>query len=313
MPPGDPLAVTHVWRSRGAAEANFVKAVASLRVGAAGHQTHPGLQLVLSAKGPVPLVEPRFRGAVLMQATTSGWLGSDADAIDHVNVVTFRTMAPVRPMPPGAKCEVHGQGFILHAAVAGEPAKTSVRTLAMTLREPEATRAISSPSQVGAPPVQRTVPNHVAALRMSNLDETAPILNPIKVADVLPFSGSTGDETLQALAKAPLPAANAGFSSNAASPDETVMLPPNARAPGGPGMPFLSLEQYAELRAHLLVFGENHEPTLLRFGLLTQESRELLKLRFLAIFAADEVTRDRFVVRMQELATQLRSKSGSPK
>ncbi len=70
----------------------------------------------------------------------------------------------------------------------------------------------------------------------------------------------------------------------------------------------LTIDEYAELRAHLLVFGENHEPTLKRFGLLSEASRELLKLRFLSAFSTDDALRDRFVAKMQQLAAELRAK-----
>ena len=148
-----------------------------------------------------------------------------------------------------------------------------------------------------------------------NPDETLPITGPVKVDDVLPFSGSTGDETLQALFRSPSPAALAPSAGSDALMDETVMLPPTAgsasRGPAAPAIPVMTVERYAELRAHLLVLGEDHEPTLQRFGLGSRDARELLKLRFVSMFAADVALRDRFVVRMQELAADLRRKEKS--
>ena len=330
LPQGGPGAVTHVLRMRSVAGVSFASAVAALRVGSAPGENGelPGIELTLEISSSVDLAAAAFCKAAMTETTTHGWLGQEADLVDDVNVVSFRSEAPTRKLPMGASCEPLGHGFLLRSIGSFTDATaitSSVGTLAMALREPSLTDAF--PAQVVLPPEPRQLllsqPSHrdVAPPPLVQLqrpsvaeldpDETAPILGPLKVTDLLPFSGSTGDETLQALFRSPSPAELAPPSRSEASTDETVMLPPTAGTSGlraGLSIPVMTVERYAELRAYLLVLGEDHEPTLQRFGLQSRDARELLKLRFVSMFATDEALRDRFVARMQELAAALRTK-----
>jgi hypothetical protein len=61
-----------------------------------------------------------------------------------------------------------------------------------------------------------------------------------------------------------------------------------AAAPDAPVVPGdLSVEQYAELRAHLTIRGEDHMETLARFGIKTHAAKEALQARFAARFQQD--------------------------
>lgn len=333
LPQGRPGAVTHVLRLGPMAGAAFTSAVASLRVGSAERATDAGLELRLIVGDPIPVVEARFRKAVSMQATTGGWLGHDADRVDDLNVISFCSTAPTRRLPLGATCEPLGHGFLLRSIGSFEDAAamtSSVKALAIALRQPEPERSpvhahmtpapepLQPPRVELAPVIVAPVPP--AAISEPNLDETLPITGPVRLSGELPFSGSTGDETLQALFRSPSPAELAPSTGSGPPTDETVMLPPNAGASAasagagrtGLSVPVMTLERYAELRAHLLVFGEDHAATLQHFGLRSHQDRELLKLRFASIFTSDEARRDRFVARMQVIAAQLRAAGKKP-
>jgi len=72
-------------------------------------------------------------------------------------------------------------------------------------------------------------------------------------------------------------------------------------------VPLLSLDEYAELRARLTVYGETHAPTLARFGVTLEQVREALRRRFADYFQRDKAAQAQFIAAMQVAVTRVRA------
>ncbi len=102
--------------------------------------------------------------------------------------------------------------------------------------------------------------------------------------------------------------------------DQTAMIPLAAIVPAGTGtfrdqlgslvVPVLTLEEYAELRARLTIFGEGDELTLKRFGVSSSEIREALRMQFNEQFQRDPSAQQRFLSAMQLAMARARSERG---
>ena len=75
-------------------------------------------------------------------------------------------------------------------------------------------------------------------------------------------------------------------------------------------VPVLTLEEYAELRARLTIFGEGDELTLKRFGVSSSEIREALRMQFNEQFQRDPSAQQRFLSAMQLAMARARSERG---
>jgi hypothetical protein len=308
----------------------FANAVATLRVGA-GSQPGAELELELNQELELAEVEVALTKSLRAAITTRAWAGQQAWAVDGFNVFSFQRNVRAGRLPKGASSTVVGSGVLIRACELGASEtqqRESVRALVSALASPEPIAAsfgdgrpadvapVASSAQLVVPP-QVSQPARVVQ-SVVNLDETAPIPASYAGPVPLPFTGSLSQEQVDALFQVSKRAA--GSAKAQPNPDETVMLPPVevAHREGGTlrekftpvAVPILSMDEYAALRAALLVHGEEHLPTLTRYGLVSVEARELLRQRFNAAFQRDESLRERFVVTMQEQVRLLRAKGG---
>ena len=265
--PGRPNAATHRFTLRGTARAQFVKAEVTL---------HVGLEVpsVVRLESELSLSELQ-QGFALVAASgalTTGSAGDPACRIGALNQLCFLSTLPAADLPPGAVCTPSSHGVLLLACSMGaEP--TSVRPAVEALGH-----ALKSPRPLGrsAVPFESALPMRPAfaepparvALEVDP-DETVPIPLGLSFSGAMPFSGTTGDETLERLFARPaadLIADEAGA---------TVALPITG---GSSRVPVLSLEEYVELRALLTLFGTEHEATWARFGLHEKQRIGISKL-----------------------------------
>ncbi len=133
----------------------------------------------------------------------------------------------------------------------------------------------------------------------------------------LPFEGSLSREALQEMLSRPAPAPAPEQSDHVSSAaHETALLPQLTLVAATSGtfrdrlaaivVPVMSLEDYAELRARLTVFGETHEPTLKRYGVVASEARDALRAQFAEQFQRDASLQERFLTAMQAAMSRAR-------
>jgi len=177
--------------------------------------------------------------------------------------------------------------------------------------EPAPTRA--SPPEPGSPIATPTYLKQESPLLAPTQpdapldpDATLPIPIPVATRPALPFSGDNSVSRLRELAEqAPRP------NDLALSPDETVIAPVqvalvspasgsfrDALAPVV--VPQLSLAAYADLRARLVVFGEDHDPSLRHYGVVSTAAKEAVERGFRARFENDAELRGRFESAIRE-------------
>jgi len=65
-------------------------------------------------------------------------------------------------------------------------------------------------------------------------------------------------------------------------------------------VPQLSLAAYADLRARLVVFGEDHDPSLRHYGVVSTAAKEAVERGFRARFENDAELRGRFESAIRE-------------
>ncbi|MBK6514942.1 MAG: hypothetical protein IPG04_12650 [Polyangiaceae bacterium] len=143
-------------------------------------------------------------------------------------------------------------------------------------------------------------------------DETLPIPTSLATRPALPFAGMTSLERLAWLSSERGPSTIP----EDANPDETLPIPRSAPSPGtgtfrdrlgAVEVPVLSLDEYVELRARLLVCGEDHAPTLARFGVLVRPVHAALKARFAEYFERAPEARAAFVDALAARVAELRA------
>jgi hypothetical protein len=133
----------------------------------------------------------------------------------------------------------------------------------------------------------------------------------------LPFGGTLSREALEEMLSRSAPgAAREPSHQGLADASETALLPQLTLVAttsgtfrdqlGAVAVPAMSLEDYAELRARLTVFGESHEPTLKRFGVVAHEAREALRTQFAEQFKRDAQAQERFLAAMQTAMARAR-------
>jgi hypothetical protein len=164
----------------------------------------------------------------------------------------------------------------------------------------------------------------------------APLLDPDVTQDPiprspvsLPFRRSLVREVFEEPAEQPLTKPVAApqtsgtetpLGAQAIDVDQTAMIPLAAIVPAATGtfrdqlgslvIPVLTLEEYAELRARLTIFGEGDELTLKRFGVSASEVREALRVQFNEQFQRDPSAQQRFLSTMQLAMARARSERG---
>jgi hypothetical protein len=90
------------------------------------------------------------------------------------------------------------------------------------------------------------------------------------------------------------------------------VIPPVARMPPGANplvVPDLSLADYAALRAHLTVRGEEDPETWKHFGVTSPAVKQALQDRFAARFRQDPAAQAQFVDRLKTLVAELRARA----
>lgn len=138
-------------------------------------------------------------------------------------------------------------------------------------------------------------------------DATATIAVPVALGRAIPFSGDRSEAHLRELAAQPLPPRG----DRPTGPDETVLAPQqvlletiasgsfrDALAPVV--VPKLTVADYADLRARLVVFGEDHLPSLRHHGVMSGAAKEALERAFRVQFEADTALRGRFEATIRE-------------
>ncbi len=78
---------------------------------------------------------------------------------------------------------------------------------------------------------------------------------------------------------------------------------------GGGEPPALTLEEYATLRAHLTMRGEEDQATWKQFGIGSLAMKEGLQATFSARFREDPEARERFVELVRRMVTDLRAQT----
>ncbi len=306
--PGRPNAATHRLVLRDVPHAQFASAEVTLHVGS---EVASVIRMV--GMRPLPEVQDGFAQVAASRAVTSGWAGDPSATVRGLNQLSFRREAPSGTLPAGAACIPGPHGVLLMAcssAVAAESVRASVEALAgafsrarpadfVGIRAEESWVGAAAHVEAAAPAAASpALPDRV--LLMVNPDETVPIPARLHVGPALPFGGTTGDETLQALFARPSPVHDQS--------GDTVALP----VPGSLlQLNVLSFEQYVELRALLTVFGVEHEPTWARFGLTDKSARQLVQLRFAREFSTDNALRDRFLLAVHAQVIALRESAGN--
>ncbi len=195
----------------------------------------------------------------------------------------------------------------------------SAATPAATTTDPKQPTALPSyllqrpQSSAVAAPVLGVVASPVAAVGQPfDADATLPIPAPMLAMPALPFAaGAATPQAPQASEAAP----------EARPPDpgagETALLPMMELTSltsgtfrdrlGAVVVPILSLDEYAEVRARLTVFGEDHVPTLARFGVASPEVGDALRARFADYFKRDPAAQARFLGAMQAAIVRVRA------
>jgi len=171
-------------------------------------------------------------------------------------------------------------------------------------------RFAAAPPRVALPPLQASF----------DPDETLPI--PVAFVAkppgaAVPFAGSTSPAAVAEMFDPVEPRVR----SDEPDPDETAMLPAAAvvapktgtfRDQLGPVVvPLLSLDEYADLRARLTVFGEAHAPTLARYGVAAREVREAVQARFADYFQRNTAAQAQFLAGMQAAIVRARAERDS--
>jgi len=72
-------------------------------------------------------------------------------------------------------------------------------------------------------------------------------------------------------------------------------------------VPILSLVEYADFRARLAVYGEDHKETLDRYGVTSSAVHAALKARFADYFKREPDAQQEFVAALQARISALRS------
>lgn len=138
----------------------------------------------------------------------------------------------------------------------------------------------------------------IAALSKESVgvDETVLIRSPYAQKPATPFSGTTTQERLAAVAAAPEEKTEdqSGATMMAPSPFAANAPTPFER-PATASEEDFTIERYAALRAELMVHGEEHLPTLQSYGLPSVAALMRLRARFAAVFARDRGAQDEFM------------------
>jgi hypothetical protein len=329
---------THRWRADFSCGPYRSQSLSSLRVvarigaGPASGPDAPGLEVTLTGwrdqeLGPAlrTSLGTAFAAAVRSGRFSRGWGGPAKWTHKQLNAWSFTPDAPRRKLPPGASCEPVGGGYLLSVdmlsalgleqRVAELPSWFSVQpdVLPMATSDLALPEPALAETQSTQPASALLVPGWV--LPTASPDETAPLpMGPLP-KQVLPFAGSLSAEQVRARVESARPAP--AYGSANPNPDETVMLPfPTATAASSDesfrgqlsplAIPILSLDEYAQLRAQLNVFGEHHAPTLQRFGVADRDVLEALQRRFAQAFARDAKLQQQFVTKLAALVQQLR-------
>lgn len=164
-----------------------------------------------------------------------------------------------------------------------------------------------APAAPASPTAPTELPSYMRqrseASSMADPDATLPIPAPGTGAPALPFSpASSNRHALESIKTGPAAPTDPGSGETALLPqvELTSLATGTFRDRLAPlVVPILSLEEYAEARARLTVYGEDHAPTLARFGITSPDVRDALRARFADYFKRDPEAQGRFLSAMQ--------------
>jgi hypothetical protein len=188
-------------------------------------------------------------------------------------------------------------------STADEPAASS-RVEAPAFRVPGLAPTEMSASQLSLEAAASVAPPAAAHARAAevNLDATIEAVGTLQ-EPALPFGAVRSAEYLAKLARPARPAAvdsrdpADALGSTVEVRIDTIGAAATPFASAQPPVvePDLTLERYAELRAHLMVAGEDDPETCRRFGCASKAAKDAIQERFAALFRSDPAARERFV------------------
>lgn len=326
--PGD--WVTHRVQFR-FGDAEGISGTARFRVASTGQA--PGVDIFFDLPGlPFEEAEAAFRSSLATGMATAAFLSPAETFVENVGLLTYGTgKLPVlgagavhsKPFP---RVEPLGKGWLAFACsphAAPTEIAAAAASLAQELRAgahvllaaPVAAHPAEGPTRTLEPrPISVPAPTPVP-LPPVDPDETLPIPIPGKLASPTPFTKAPPPKTAEVAAMfAPTSPREQRAE---ADPDETAMLPAVTIVASQTGgftdrlgpvvVPLLSLDEYAELRAHLSLHGEDHSPTLARFGVMSREANAALRARFAEYFQREPAAQAAFLAAMQTALARLKA------
>jgi Pentapeptide repeats (8 copies) len=214
-----------------------------------------------------------------------------ADAHDEPGPARAERGAPIDPAP------VLGQLAPSRSSFAGT-------SLALDIPRGEALPFAKGASEGFASPVALPRVNRAPA----HLSGTVSALDP-PVGPALPFAKGTSrsPEPPAALPRVNRAPAHLSGTVSALDPPVGPALPFDRSASSEP--PPMTLEEYATLRAHLTVQGEEDPAIWKQFGIASRAIKEALQARFAARFREDPDAQARFVELVRRMVDELRARS----
>jgi hypothetical protein len=181
-------------------------------------------------------------------------------------------------------------------------------------RSAEAVRDGLAGSRAPSPPVD--VREDAASVEPL-LDGTVELRDAV-LGPALPFVNSDtagGAEEKAAVPRQPVRMATGTEDVDVAKLREALMPFARGRASSAPAAPIgaaeLSLEDYALLRASLMIHGEDDAATLASFGIRSRDEKSAIQARFAALFRGDAAAQARFVALVKRLVETV-PRSGVP-
>jgi hypothetical protein len=254
-----------------------------------------------------------FRDLIDQLALDAAAVGVDSEE-DEVGVLNYRREPPDGSPPPGVRAEDWrpGQAFFAETASQREALRAWLKGSALVAAPqpvalPSPAKAVAVPSYLKAlasAPDPPAAPQPPAAPPAFNADETLPITASI-VGETLPFQGTTTPERLRELlppssGRAP---SDAGATIGIAEPDATRDLVAAIRR-----VHAITLDEYARIRAALVVAAEPEEEIWSRAGLPAAQDQERLRKRFFDRFQDEPEVRAQFERKLRDAVRKLRGR-----
>jgi len=248
-------------------------------------------------------------------------LDTAAVGVEHVEDVgelTYRREAPANAPPPGIRAEEWHPGRAFFAETGAQrdalrawlkrgdalqaPEPVAPRSPAKAVAVPSYLKALASAPEPLAPPV--AAPPPAVTSPKFDPDETLPISASTAGSQTLPFQGTTTPERLREMMPPPSgPAADAGATIGIADAGEARDLVAAIRR-----VHAITLDEYARIRAALVVATESEAEIWSRAGLPAVEDQERLRKRFFDRFQDEPEVRSQFERKLRDAVRKLRGR-----